>query len=48
MVWERVRGDGDAKNRFKSYVKPTSMNPLALIVQVTGFTFAVHLMGWGR
>ena len=24
------------------------MNPLALIVQVTGFTFAVHLMGWGE
>lgn len=39
---------GDAKNRFKSYVNQPSMNPLALIVQVTGFTFAVHLMGWGE
>ena len=24
------------------------MNPLAFIVQVTGFTFAVRLMGWGE
>ena len=44
---------GDAENRSgcsqgsKSCVNQPSMNPLAFIVQVTGFTFVEHLMGWG-
>lgn len=32
----------------ESCVNQPSMNPLAFIVQVTGFTFAMHLMGWGK